>query len=146
MTDNPKQVHDMDKVYIVHYNHINVTKTLEEVTETSFNSLLENKQIRKTLGGENLHNEQCENVPETLEGQISVHPERYKKFSFAKKLLKRKDNTCYNLSTKNARIKREVTSNSSNKELFPNVCMICKTRKLKLKGKDYYPTKVVANI
>ena len=62
----------MDKVCIVHYNHINATKPLREVTETSFNSLLENKQIRTTLGGENLHNESCETVPETLEGQIFV--------------------------------------------------------------------------
>ena len=82
---------------------------MREVTETSFNSLLENKQIRKTLGGENLDNEQYEIVPETLEGKIFVHPECYKKFTFAKKLLKRKDDICDNLSSKNVRIQREVT-------------------------------------
>ena len=56
---------DMDQVCIVHYEHINITEPLRVVTETSFTSLLENKKIRRPLGGDNLHNEQCERIQET---------------------------------------------------------------------------------
>ena len=78
------------KRYQVHYAFINISSPLRENTEVAFKSLHENKKICEQLGGENC--EQYESVPELIDETYMIHPECYKKFIYAQKILKRKRN------------------------------------------------------
>ena len=56
-------------------------------------STLQNrKAIRENLGGDNLHHEQGNGIPEDLDKQYYYHPECFKKCVYAKTLAKRKEN------------------------------------------------------
>ena len=77
---------------IVHYDSINIKEPLRADTDVSLKSLKEKKEIRKNLGSDNYHYEQCSGIPDTLGADYYSHPECFKKFTYAKTLSKRKCN------------------------------------------------------
>ena len=74
----------------IHYQQYNNVLKLVDLNETTFQTLLENKKIRITLGGENFHSEQCLNIPDIYKIGLKYHRECYQKFTYAKTLFKRK--------------------------------------------------------
>ena len=73
-------------MYYENKNHQNKTiKLREQALET----LQENKKIRKKLGGENTHIQQCSNIPDIFTDELVYHSECYQKFPYAKKLVKK---------------------------------------------------------
>ena len=75
----------------IHYGSIKVSNHLTKVSEASFPTLLECKNIRQSLGEENSHHEQCNGIPAALEErELHYHRECYQKFTYAKTLIKRK--------------------------------------------------------
>ena len=75
---------------IIHYDSIQVKGSLRSVTKVSLKSLKENQEIRKNLGGDNYHYEQCLGVPDSLDSSHFLHPQCLKKITYAKTLAKRK--------------------------------------------------------
>lgn len=129
---------------LIHYGSIRIAGTLTRVSEVSFQTLLECKNIRANLGGENSHDEQCNRIPESLsEREFYYHRECYQKFTYAKTLLKRKisQDGDTNESRKAQRLSRKTSSQAGkisttdSRGRFPNHCMICKKVSFKLKGK-----------
>ena len=89
------------------------------------------------------HIEQCKRIPDNL-GEIEYfyHRKCFQKFVYAKTLLKRKgcnnDNQAdQSPSTKVQRTTRASLQNTvtvSSAGIFPNICMICKKKDIKVKG------------
>ena len=52
----------------------------------SHKTLIENKQIRAKLGGDNFHAEQSLSIPENYKNGLKYHRECYQKFTYAKTL------------------------------------------------------------
>ena len=120
--------------------------TLREVTETSLKSLKDNRLIRETLGGSNHHYEQCAGVPDTLDKPYFLHAKCFKKFAYAKTLSKRKgndDNSVSKVPRLTRSIGRDDNSCSTTSSMFPDSCMICKKKKIKVNGKEQHPKKIV---
>ena len=77
---------------VVHYSHLSISSsaTIVPLTESKHENLLENRAIRRDLGGANEHFEQCYTVPEILDTSIhGAHTVYYKKFTMAKPLKRR---------------------------------------------------------
>ena len=108
--------------------------------ERTFETLLECKKIRESLGGENHHFEQCNKIPENLKGiKFLYHRKCFQKFVYAKTLLKRKaaKEDDKGLNAKLQRTTRETlqkTKAAGSRGLFASICMICKKKDLKVKG------------
>ena len=73
---------------IIHYDLISTANTLHEVTVTKLPTLQNYKVIRENLGGDNLHHEQGNGIPEDLDKHYYYHPEFFKKYAYAKTLAK----------------------------------------------------------
>ena len=117
---------DIDKC-IIYYDSISTANTLREVTVTTLSTLQNCKAIRENLGGDNLHHEQGNGIPEDLDKQYYYHPECFKKYVYAKTLAKRKENKdAYEPS----RSKRQKGSNE--RGLFSDNCMICRKHQIKV--------------
>ena len=82
---------DIDR-WIISYDSISTKNTLREVTVTTFSTLQNCKAIRENFGGDNLHHEQGNGIPEDLDKQYYYDPECSKKYVYAKTLAKRKEN------------------------------------------------------
>ena len=131
---------------IIHYDSIQVKGSLRAVTEVSLKSLKENQEIRKNLGGDNYHYEQCLGVPDSLNSSYFLHPECFKKFTYAKTLAKRKggeENPSANKFQKLTRSRQDVDVTPGERGIFPDICMICKKKKIKVNKKDCYTTQIV---
>ena len=112
---------------IIHYDLISTANTLHEVTVTKLPTLQNYKVIRENLGGDNLHHEQGNGIPEDLDKQYYYHPECFKKYVYAKTLAKGKENKD---ACEPSRSKRQKGSNE--KGLFGDNCMICKKHQIKV--------------
>ena len=98
------------------------------LTESKHENLLENRTIRRDLGGANEHFEQCDTVPEILDTSIhGAHTVCYKKFTMAKSL-KRRSVPVDGCSDANLPRRRLQRSGEGASTLFPVICMICKSR------------------
>ena len=77
---------------IIHYKHLGDSN--EEITtlnEGTFKKLQDSAEARRTLGGEYIHCEQIDNLPESLDCEThGFHRECYQKFTNAVSVLKRK--------------------------------------------------------
>ena len=123
---------------IIHYNSISTANTLPEVTVTLLSTLQKCKAIRENLGGDNLHHEQGNGIPEVPNKQYYYHPECFKKYVYAKTLEKRKENKC---ACKLLKSKRQKGSNE--RGLFSDNCMICKKHQIKVGHKFRLPKKLL---
>ena len=110
---------DMDRC-IIHYDSISTGNKIREVTVTTLSTLQNYKLTRENLGGNNLHHEQGNGIPD-LDKQYYYHPECFKKYVYAKALAKRKENKD---PCEPSRSKRQKGSNE--REIFGDNCMICK--------------------
>jgi len=129
---------------IVHYEGISIHNphSLQELNEKTFASLIESKIIRQKLGGENLHPKQCAGVPVNLDNKTyHYHSECFKKFTYAKTLAKRKDNTLNQHEKRPKRCKSEVVANE--RGIFGDICMLCKKRQIKIGQKYHYPKPII---
>ena len=99
-----------------------------KLREQALETLQENKKIRKKLGGENTHIQQCSNIPDIFTDELVYHSECYQKFPYAKNLLKRKsqENQAIPRSSKRVRLTPASKDVVTKKQLLPNCCYFCK--------------------
>ena len=122
---------------IIHYDSLDKSgDKLIRPSERTFETLLECKKIRESLGGENHHIDQCSKIPENL-GEIEYlyHRKCFQKFVYAKTLLKRKaskdnDQGSSNKRQRTTRKTLQSAETTSSQGLFANICMICKKKRL----------------
>ena len=128
-----------DASCFIHYKSIKFSDKLTLISETSFDSLSECKAIRQKLGGDNGHDEQCNNIPENwVEGKkMYYHRECYQKFVYARTLLKRKTSEETELENGKPKSRRrrsdaltteEIQEGANARGLFPSICMFCKKK------------------
>ena len=135
---------------VIHYDHIKTSEKLTNGTLESLNNLKECKKIRETLSFENHHLEQCNGVPENYSSTtLYYHRECYQKFTYARNLKRKRECSITPTSRRSIRLTSPETEkqisnlNETNEtQLFPSYCMICKKHRIKVKGKDQYPTHI----
>ncbi len=138
----------------IHYQSINTSDNLITASKNALETLIECKNIRTTLGGENHHIEQCSKVPEIIEGSSDFyyHRQCYQKFTYARALMKRKKSKDeeQEASIKIRRTRRGTSSSAEEipreirpRGLFPDICMICKKKTIKVNNKRQSKTKIV---
>ena len=129
------------------YDFITTSDQLIKVSQASLKTLTESKEIRESLGQENHHEEQCNGIPEALgERSLFYHKECYQKFTFAKKILKKKRDQADHPRKCRKRLSGEhgASDSKNSRGLFPKHCMICLKerikgkRKISASSKDYY--------
>ena len=54
---------------MIHYDSISTFEHLIKLSRKALDALIEFKNIREDLGGENCHANQCNNIPENCEGK-----------------------------------------------------------------------------
>ena len=117
----------------------NVTKLVEQTYKT----LIEKKQIRAKLGGDNFDAEQSLSIPESYKNGLKYHRECYQKFTYDKTLYKRKttdEEPCGSGSRKRKDLKLEI---NKKQHLFPDYCYFCKKNRITVNKKEEFPTKIV---
>jgi hypothetical protein len=124
---------------VIHYKHLGDNN--EEITtlsEATFKKLQDSAEARRTLGGEYIHKEQIDNLPDSLDSEThGFHPECYQKFTNAVSVLKRKT------SSNDVPDKRQRRSGQLPCNLFPDICMKCKSSNpITIKGKKQYPKNI----
>ena len=134
---------------IIHYDTIKTSENLIRISESSYETLLECKTIRESLGGENCHSEQCSGIPTNVDNkECYYHRECYQKFTYARALKKRKLEKD-EVQDPSAKVIRATTRQHPGPEqsrprgLFPDLCMICKKKVIKVNQKKQQLTKVV---
>ena len=111
---------------IVHYDSIDTSgDKLVRPSPNTFETLLECKKIRESLGSENHYVDQCNKIPENL-GEIEYfyHRKCFQKFVYAKALLKRKaskdnDQGCSSKLQRTTRKASQSAVATSSRGLFP---------------------------
>ena len=119
----------------VHYEIYN-GESLSKLNQDHHIRLLEAKDARIKLGGDNLHPDQCSAISNEFKTGLVFHQSCYKKFTKAISVWKRKnedeDDTSGASSSKVQRLRR---TGEHTKILFPAHCMICKSANpIKVKG------------
>ena len=139
-----------DPACCIHYKNIKYTDHLIRTSQTTLDTLIENKNIRVNLGGENHHPEQCCGIPDSKEqhSELFYHRKCYQKFTYAKALLKRKNvkDEESGMSSKRQRLIRNKSLDPNEirpRGLFPSICMICKKKSIKINNKRQPLTKVM---
>ena len=77
---------------VIHYSTLQTDHTeLTPLNDTSYSTLLQAKDIQKELGGEHYHADQCTSIPTPQydDSMHGIHRRCYRKFTKAKRLLKR---------------------------------------------------------
>ena len=128
---------------IIHYPHYNNILKLVDLNEKTFQTLLENKKIRKILGSENAHDEKCLNIPNEYQNGLKYHRECYQKFTYAKTLFKRKIVDGGEPSSVSQSSGRSGKNIKLDKHLFPEYYYFCKKNRITVKKQDEYPTNIV---
>ena len=123
---------------IIHYDSISTANTLCEVTVITLPTLQNSKAIRENLGGDNLHHEQGNGIPEDLGKKYDYHSEFFKKYVYVKTLAKRKENED---ACEPSRSKRQ--KDSSERGLFGDNCMVCKKHQIKVGHTFQLPKKLL---
>ena len=62
----------MENKCVIHYKDINFSKKLITIQPGTFKTLLDSKANRIQLGGDNLHLDQCNSLPEEFNEQFFV--------------------------------------------------------------------------
>ena len=77
---------------VIHYKHLDTsTDSLTALSEEKLKKLNDSRDARQTLGGDYLHREQVEGIPEILDPEKhAAHRKCYQKFTQAVSVLKRK--------------------------------------------------------
>ena len=109
---------------VVHYKNIKLENSdiipLKDITYSQF---CKAKEAREALGGAYLHQEQCDLIPQDLDGtHHGYHRQCYKKFTNAVSVAKRKSSSSGEQPPESKRPRR---SGEFSGKLFPDKCMIC---------------------
>ena len=137
-----------ERTCIVHYESISKSENLVKGSVESYETLIECSNIRENLAGENYHQEQCRNLAQHSEhDELFYHRECYQRFTYAKALIKRKstkgDETETRKVQKFTRGALQTVEKAGPRGLFPDICMICKNKVLKVKGVRQSLSKIV---
>lgn len=134
----------------IHYELIKTSDNLITASQNTLQTLIECKRIRASLRGENHQVEQGSKIPDTIEesSDFYYHRECYQKFTYAKALMKRKKGKDeeQEASTKVQRTVRGTSLDADEarpRGIFPDLCMICKKKTLKVNNKRQQITKIV---
>ena len=129
--------HKVENKCIIHYTNISFSRNLIQIHSEAFQNLLDSKSSRIRLGGENLHFEQCNNLPPEFSEHLFYHRECRIKFNSVKVSLKRKLGEIPTTSAKRSR-----RSESTPTILFPDYCMICSKKRITVDGTLKAPSEV----
>ena len=120
---------------VIHYEHLLSSKeVVNALNESKFKVLIENKVAREWLRGENAHLPQCSSIPsELVKTTHGVHRKCYQKFTMGVSIEKKKRQKDEAIAEPSR--KRPRRSGEGAKQLFPVMCMFCKSaERKKLKG------------
>lgn len=123
---------------IVHYRHLCIeNQNLIPLSKDTYARLIDARDCRIRLGGANCHEFQIKSIPELFTlGEHYVHSQCYKNFTKAISVLSQKRKVTKKFDPQRSPLKRKKRSHDFSGNLFPNVCMKCKTSKpIKVKGK-----------
>ena len=117
---------------VIHYDSLVPEKEeLTPLNESTFKALLDNKSARERLGVANAHSPQFNSIPSVLDDKThGIHRKCYQKFTKGisiEKKKRQKEQTI--LPSSNP--KRPRRSGEGAKQLFPKVCLICKSSERK---------------
>ena len=138
-----------DQTCCIHYKNMKYTGHLIRTSQTTLDTLIENKNICVSLGGENHHPEQCCGIPDSKKQHSELFYQWgcYQKFTYAKALLKRKcQRRRTGMSSKRQRLIRNKSLDPNEirpRGLFPSICMICKKKSIKITNKRQPLTNVI---
>eukprot|EP00794_Sanderia_malayensis_P000996 gene996-312_t len=122
----------------IHYEQlITDEQSLTQLTNETYSKLLASKTARIKLGGGNVHEEQSNSIPDRfIEGEQFVHRQCYQNFTKAISVYRKRSALLKSKrGTQLSPLKRKKRSHEKAGNLFPNVCMKCKSsRPLKVKG------------
>ena len=121
---------------VIHYKHLDTTNdSLAALNQQILMKLKESKDAGNSLGGDHVHNEQINSVPEILDPEKhGAHRVCCQKFTNAVSVLKRR------ISSSDIPEKRQRRSGEFTGTIFPAYCMKCKSSKaLTVKGKKQLP-------
>ena len=126
---------------IIHYKHLKVSEKLIAVTESTYKTLKDSKDIRLELGGENLHYDQCCGVPDQFNENVPLfhHREYRSKFTYVQTLKKSKVDK--GNADEEPNLKRSKCTDDT--FFFPNHCMFCKKSRIAVKKKEIKLSKIV---
>ena len=99
---------------------------LTPLNESIFKALLDNKSARERLGVANSHSPQCNSIPSVLDDKThGIHRKCYQKLTKGISIDKKRQKEQTILPSSNP--KRPRRSREGAKQLFPKVCLICKS-------------------
>ena len=77
---------------VLHYSHIeSANSSVIALKEETFQRLLEGKDAREALGGDHMHKQQSESIPDIFDNQIhGYHRQCYQRYTNAIAVYKRK--------------------------------------------------------
>lgn len=135
---------------IVHYEQFDKETKLLVANERSFANLAEAKHVREGVKGENHHEDQCNLLPDIFCEDLQYHMCCYKKFTNIYHL-ERKFNKVNSPPRKSARLasntnetqRMEEKTETERRGMFPDYCMICRKKVIKVNGKKQYPQLVL---
>ena len=120
------------RVCVVHYSNIEAGR-ITELNDKTFQRLLEARSARRSLGGKNLHSDQCNKIPFELDTKYhAVHRDCYAKFTKAISILKRSGTQAQGIIPKQSKRKRCDEPESckilkkddrDSRGIFPKKCM-----------------------
>ena len=119
---------------VIHYPTLQTDHTeLTPLNDTSYSTFLLARDIRKELGGEHYHADQCTSIPtpqydDSIHG---IHRRCYQKFTKAKSLLKRKHSSDGDEGTSYHHLRTESACASPRQILLPVQCGICEKYMIK---------------
>lgn len=110
---------------VVHYCHLtHKSAAITPLKETTFRQVVEARNARLALGGNNLHKEQCDSIPDELDvNKHGYHRQCYGRFTNAISIAKKRNILSSEQHTETKIAKR---SGQYAGKLFPKNCMICK--------------------
>ena len=65
---------------IIHYQQFDREQKLLVANENNFKKLIYAKKVRCEVGGQNLHQDQCDSIPESFKDGLHYHRACYQKF------------------------------------------------------------------
>ena len=123
---------------VVHYGHLCIeNQDLTPLSNDTYARLIDARDCRIRLGGAHYHKLQIKSIPETFTlGEHYVHSQCYKNFTKAISVLSQRRKAMKKIDPQRSPLKRKKRSHDLSGNLFPSVCMKCKTSKpIKVKGK-----------
>ena len=137
---------------VIHYSKLTTKdEHVIQLSDKSYQTLLEAKNMRGQLSPKDNHQEQCSSIPLPSFDHIhGYHQQCYNKFTkvkYAKKYQEDDTSEATDSATcTSSQVRTNVTATSTSGILFPSACGICKKDVIKIKGVKQYTTPIVTKI